>query len=250
MNLKKYRALVIEDENDIRRELIEELNETNEIEVVGEAYSIKTAYQIITSISSDIMFLDIRLLEGSSLDLLLQLKQNNVEFPPVVITTGFRDFEDAKRIHNELNHEVIAILNKPFWKQWEMNKIKIFSYLDKRNGNIHDNHYQEESAIILPEGRQLTSIFPNEIYSVKTGEKRHGKSIIQLLERELLCNLSLSQLMIKLPKYFMQVSRYECINTKQISFYVQQERSLTLKSGYAASVGEYYHSEIIDFMQK
>ncbi len=247
MPLKKYRALVIEDENDIRRELIAELNESGEIEVVGEANSVSSAYQLITRTPADVIFLDIKLIEGSSIDLILQLKQSQVSFPPVVITTGYRDFEDAQRIHNELKDEVLAIMNKPFWKQWAMHKIKIFASLEKRRQKLLVQSHQE-SAIMLPDGRQMIQIFPSEIVSVKTGEKRHGKTFISLADTSFECTLSLAQLIAKLPLYFLQISRYECINSKQISIYKQSDRELTMKTGYKAVVGETYHTDLIEFL--
>lgn len=247
MHLKKYKALVIEDENDIRRELVAELNESGEIEVVGEANSVSSAYRLITGTPADVIFLDIKLIEGSSLDLIYQLKQNQVPCPPLVITTGYRDFEDAKRIHNELKDEVLAIMNKPFWKQWAMHKIKIFASLDKRRQLIPGPVLQE-TAIILPDGKQLIHIFPSEIVSVKTGEKRHGKTIIFLSSTSLDCKLTLAQIIEKLPDYFIQISRYECINSKQITMYKQLDRELIMKPGYKTTVGETYHSDFIKFL--
>jgi DNA-binding LytR/AlgR family response regulator len=247
MHLKKYKALVIEDENDVRKELVAGLNESDEIDVVGEANSVSSAYRLITGTPADVIFLDIKLIEGSSLDLIYHLKQNQISFPPLVITTGYRDFEDAKRIHNEMKDDVLAIMNKPFWKQWAMHKIKIFASLDKRRQLIPGPVLQE-SAITLPDGKQLIHIFPSEIISVKTGEKRHGKTIISLPNTSLDCKLPLAQIIEKLPDYFIQISRYECINSKQISVYRHLDRVLLMKTGYEATVGETYHSELIKFL--
>ncbi|MFZ1704478.1 MAG: response regulator [Saprospiraceae bacterium] len=249
MNLRKYKALVIEDENDIRQDLIDGLNESGEIEVVGEAFSISTAYHLITRTEADIIFLDIQLIEGSSLELLYQLKQNQITFPPVVITTGYQDFDDAKMIHNDLHEEVIIILNKPFWRQWDQNKIKIFAYLEKNRTNKYETVLEDE-VIILPEGRQLTHVIPTDIISVKTGEKRLGKTVVFLNETTISCNLTLAQIMKKLPDYFIQVSRYESINSKQISFYRQTERTITLKCGYTTSIGDMFHNQLLSILKQ
>lgn len=246
MRLKRFRALVIEDENEIRKELISELNDSEEIDVVGEANSISSAYQLITKTPSDVVFLDIQILEGSSIDLILKLKKNQIPFPPIVITTGYKDFEDAKRIHNELNDEVITIMNKPFWKQWPDHKIKIIAALERMR--LRSKSLQTESAILIPDGRQMTYILPSRIVVVKTGEKRLGKSIVLLSEISIECQLTLSQLMEKLPDYFLQVSRFECINTKQISVYKQFDRELFMKSGYKTNVGKTYHSDLVKFL--
>lgn len=247
MHLKKFKALVIEDENDIRRELVAELNESGEIEVVGEANSISTAFRLINTTPADVMFLDIKLIEGSSIDLILQLKQNKISFPPVVITTGYRDFEDAQRIHNELKDEVLTIMNKPFWKQWAMHRIKILANLEKRRQQL-SSLPQKEPAIVLPDGRQTIHIYPADIISVKTGEKRHGQTIIFLADTSFECNLTLVQMTEKLPFYFLRISRYECVNSQQISMYRQSDRELTMKTGYKTIVGETFQTELVQFL--
>ena len=247
MNLKKFKALVIDDENDIRKELIQALNDSEEIEVVGEAHSIDSAYELITSTPSDVIFLDIKLIGGNSLDLILQLKKYRIPLPPVVVTTGFRDFDDAKRIHNELNEEVITIINKPFWKKWPTYKVTILSHLYNRR--IQKNHkYNQDNAIVIPDGRQLIHIHPENIVSIKTGEKRHGKTIIILSNSDINCSLTLVQMMEKLPDYFFQISRYECININQILLYNQTERELTMKSGYKTQTGVAFHPLLIELL--
>lgn len=247
MKFKKYRALVIEDENEIRRELVSELNASHEMQVVGEADGITMAYELIRNTPADVLFLDIKIIEGSSLDLLISLKKNQIPFPPIVITTGFRDFEDAKRIYNELHEEVILIMNKPFWKNWNEHKIKICAYLDNRF-NAKVKNTGSESPIVLPDGRQLLHLFPRDIVAVKTGDKRLGKTKIYLSNHSQDCNLSLVQIMEKLPDYFMQISRYECINTNEISLYKQIERELVLKSGYKAIVGQAFQSNLLEYI--
>ena len=109
-------------------------------------------------------------------------------------------------------------MNKPFWKQWPDYKIKIFAGLERRRLQMLIQN-MEESAITLPEGKQLIQIFPSEIIAVKTGEKRQGNSHILKSDNQLLCSLPLSLVMEKLPGYFIQISRFECINSKQIIMY-------------------------------
>jgi hypothetical protein len=101
-------------------------------------------------------------------------------------------------------------LIQSFWKQWPDYKIKIFAGLERRRLQML-NQNMEESAITLPEGKQLIQIFPSEIIAVKTGEKRQGNSHIFKSDNQLLCSLPLSQVMEKLPKYFF-LSRYPDLN--------------------------------------
>jgi hypothetical protein len=138
-------------------------------------------------------------------------------------------------------------MNKPFWKQWPDHKIKILASLEKRRQQIQ-NHNMTESAITLPEGKQLIQIFPSEIIAVKTGEKRQGNSHIFKSDNQLLCSLPLSQVMEKLPGYFIHISRFECINSKLIVMYKQSDRELIMKTGYNCIVGETYHASLMKFI--
>lgn len=239
----KYKTIVIEDEEGIRKDLVDELINSDEFEVIGEANSISSAYKLITSKQADVIFLDIRIIEGSALHLIKELKDHGIYIPPVVITTAFRDFNDAEIMLNELNDEVIMLLNKPFWKNWAISKIKILTHLERKNRSQSKQitTVEDEHPILIQDQRQMIHILPSEIISVKTGEKRQGRTVLVLTNTSMDCNLTMAQLLEKLPDYFMQISRYEAINIKKVSVYKQSDRELIMKNGYNTFVGPKYH---------
>src|SRR5690606_6444464 len=135
MTFHKLKALVIEDESAIRLGLINALDESPEIEVSGSAETLEEAYELISKSDAQLVFLDINLIGGNAFQLMNQLKRGNIRIPPVVICTGFSEFEYAQRIHNEFNQEVIYILNKPFYGSWKEHQENI---LDAVHSNIQN----------------------------------------------------------------------------------------------------------------
>jgi len=64
------------------------------------------------------LFLDIKIKGGDAFQLLRTLKRKNVDIPPVIVNTGFAEFEYVQKAHNEFGDYVIMILKKPFWEDW------------------------------------------------------------------------------------------------------------------------------------
>ena len=82
------RALVVEDEDDVRQALIEALNESTRFQVVAEAAGVDSACEAFRSTPVDVLFLDIKLAGGDAFQLLRRLKREGHVLPPVVINTG------------------------------------------------------------------------------------------------------------------------------------------------------------------
>jgi len=67
--MKKYRAVIVDDERLARRELAYLLQNHPEIEVAGEAGSVKEAALVVESLRPDLLFLDIQMPRESGFDL-------------------------------------------------------------------------------------------------------------------------------------------------------------------------------------
>jgi two-component system, LytTR family, response regulator len=79
------KALIIDDEKKARETIRNMVNlYCSNLEIVGEAEEIKTAEQLIGSLKPDLVFLDIKMPNGSGFDLLTRL--GNVDFRVIFIT--------------------------------------------------------------------------------------------------------------------------------------------------------------------
>lgn len=250
MSFRKLKTLVVEDETAIRQELVNALNEIIDIEVVGQADSVEEAYHLIKNFEADLLFLDIKLIGGTAFDLLVQLRKESVRIPPVVVNTGFRDFEFAQRIHNEFGQEVIAILKKPFYEDWEKHQADIIETVYNR---IQENRLSGQPAMsskLLPikDGRQLFMVNPDDVVLVRTASKGEGKSKLIFEADAIECQLSLAQLLEKMPPNFLQINRWEAINMNWVKMVDQSNREVHLRNGESLLIGGAFYKTICKYL--
>ena len=81
-------AILVDDETYIRNSVSDKLNAyfNNEIEVVGEAESVKEAVALIEEKKPDLLFLDVQLKDGTSFDILNKIEDKNFD---IIFITGF-----------------------------------------------------------------------------------------------------------------------------------------------------------------
>ncbi len=84
------RALLVDDERLVRRELRELLTEGHpEVEIVGEAASVAEARGALARTGADVVFLDVQMPGGSGFDLLAALREETVPGPRVIFVTAY-----------------------------------------------------------------------------------------------------------------------------------------------------------------
>ena len=251
MSFRKLKALVIEDEAPIRNELVSALHETLEFEVAGSADSVEDGFELVQKEAADVLFMDIQLIGGTAFQLLTHLKRAQVSIPPVVINTGFREFEYAQKIHNDFREEVIYILKKPFWEEWKLHQEKITEALylrmqqERRSGTG-----SSKKMLSIQDGRQSYLVNPVDIIRVKTGAKSQGKTECFLQYQTLGCNLSLTQLMALLSHDFIQVNRFEAINGHWITMIDHTNREVHLRNGDSVLIGNAYYTGLTEWMEE
>jgi len=104
-------ALIVEDikaASDLIKGRVEKLAPS--IGQIDQAYSIKEAYEMVTSNGYDILFLDVQLAEGTSFDLLKKLKEEDRISFEIIFITGQMDSEF---LVNAIKFSAIDFLNKP-----------------------------------------------------------------------------------------------------------------------------------------
>ncbi len=86
---KSYRVVIIEDESKARDELKTLLSDFSELEIVGEADTLSKADEVCKSLRPDLVFCDVMLPGGTSLDWLVSLEK--VDFD-LIFTTSYQEF--------------------------------------------------------------------------------------------------------------------------------------------------------------
>ena len=82
------KVFIADDSKIFRERLKEMLTELTEVEIIGEAEGALETTKRIRKLNPDVVILDIRMPDGSGIDVLKHIKKNNPA-PPVIILTNY-----------------------------------------------------------------------------------------------------------------------------------------------------------------
>lgn len=244
MTLNKLSTLVIEDEDEVRETLIQTLNESLEFTVVGETGFANEAVELIIEHRPDVIFMDIKLRGGEASQVIRKLEGMKVNIPPIIINTGFTEFDYAQSMLNDFGHCVVYILKKPFWNDWQEREAKI---VDAISNFFHDRRHKENLQLqVMPirAGSQTFFIKPEEIRYLNVENKGSGKVSVTTLNTSFELNKSLLKTLQELPQYIFQISRYTAVNLQHLERIDSSERTLYLKCGSYFSIGESFYQKL------
>jgi two-component system LytT family response regulator len=165
--MRRLTALIIDDERLARLNLRKKLSMFSEIEVIGEASGIETGIKAIRDLSPDLLFLDIKLSDGTGFDLLEKAEfKGKVIFQTAYDEYACRAFEInaldylLKPITKERLKKVISNLIHSEYEKNICNILK-FRYDDRimieQKKNIH--FIKVENIIYIKAVREYTSLF-------------------------------------------------------------------------------------------
>lgn len=81
-------VFIADDSLIVREHLVTMLDELTEVEIVGQAETVAEAITAIGKLQPDVVILDIRMPDGSGIDVLLAIKQNE-SAPIVIVLTNY-----------------------------------------------------------------------------------------------------------------------------------------------------------------
>lgn len=160
------RVLIIDDENLSRLTIRTILTENfNNIEICGEADSVQSGYDVICSTNPDLVFLDIKMSDGTGLNLLSRFTELTFD---VIFVTGFDEYAIKAIKLSALDYilkpvnpfEVIEAINKYIRKNSEKT-------VPISNASQYDIVFRNVNAkpkkISLRTGEQILFVDPSEI---------------------------------------------------------------------------------------
>lgn len=200
--MRRLTTLIIDDERLARLNLRKKLNTYSEIEVIGEASNIENGIKAIRDMNPDLLFLDIKLSDGTGFDLL-----NRAEFKgKVIFQTAYDEY--ACRAF-EIN--AIDYLLKPISKE-RLNKVienLINSENEKSIGNIQKFRYDDR--LMIEQKKNIHFIKVENIIWIKA--EREYTSLFEKGGKDYLVLKSIGDWQKKLPdEHFARVHRNSIIN--------------------------------------
>ncbi|WP_162199621.1 LytR/AlgR family response regulator transcription factor [Psychrobacter urativorans] len=231
---------MIEDELLARQELIYLLNDTGQINVIGEAEDIHQALWDINEKQPDAVFLDIELENGNGLDLAKQFS-NMKKRPMIVFVTAYGEYAlDAFEL------DAIDYIVKP------IDKVRLLKAVDKliklismprleSNAEPAPSMSKEKKySITVKENDRIIVINTKDILYIGTENRQ---AYIQTVEKKYTTDTLLYKMMDKLGDDFIQVHRGYIVNIKQIAVlepWFNRTYLIVLKNGAKISVSRTY----------
>ena len=209
--MKRLTSLIIDDERLARVNLRKKLYMFSEIEVIGEANSIESGIRAITDLNPDLLFLDIRLSDGTGFDLL-----NQIEFRGrVIFQTAYDEY--AYRAF-EIN--AIDYLLKPVTKERLRKAIdNIINVTNENNVRISPK-FRYDDRIMIEQSRSIYFIKVENIICIKA--VREYTSIFEKGGKEYVVLKSIGDWQKELPdEHFARIHRNCIVN---FNYIVQSER--------------------------
>lgn len=250
MNSKPIEVLVVEDEPLVLRELVEGLEEDPLIKVCGQAEDVEGAYQAAVTTCPDAIFLDINLGEDDGFGLLHRLKAEGRQIPPVVLNTGYERFEYAQTAFNEFRDVIIHILQKPFFENWESKRRECLDAIIARKENRDETKLLSSLGLFSIRNKNQTFFVTfEEIRYLEVG----GSGTVFVITndgRELRLNRTMSSLLKELPRYILQISRFNAINIQCISSIDHEKHQLFLREQEKPlNIGEGFYSNLMELLK-
>ena len=201
----KYRALIVDDENLARKDLISILEEFKDIESVGEANNIASAKDAIDKLSPNLIFLDIKMPGESGFDLLEFISDNIY----IVFVTAFDEYAIRAFEVNALDY-----LLKPVTKErLELTLEKLEENEEKKREELKDLNFDDQIFLKLNNKYHFLKI--NTLIQI-TSEGDYSK--VQTKNGNTsLTTKSMKEWENRLPvSHFIRIHRSTIINTDEV----------------------------------
>lgn len=224
------RCVIVDDESKAREILVEMLKlYCSNVEVVGQAQNVKTAFEVINEEEPDLVLLDIKMPDGSGFDLLN--KFSNINFKVIFITAHEEYAIKAFRF------SALDYLLKPIDPSDLMSAIEKISATPEDNGineqfdAFKSNYFEEEShgdkRIVLKTQENIYVIYLKDVIRCQS-EKNYTYFYFTNRER-IIVSKTLKEFDDLLSEFkFMRVHRSHLINLKYIDRFEKNDGGMVI----------------------
>jgi two-component system, LytTR family, response regulator len=204
--MRRLTALIIDDERLARLNLRKKLSMFSEIEVIGEASGIETGIKAIRDLNPDLLFLDIKLSDGTGFDLL-----NKAEFKgKVIFQTAYDEYACRAFEINALDY-----LLKPITKERLKHVITNLISSENENNVRNIQRFRYDDRIMIEQKKNIHFIKVENIIYIKA--EREYTTLFEKGGNEYLVLKSIGDWQKELPdEHFARVHRNSIINFNYI----------------------------------
>ncbi|MGB9766088.1 MAG: LytR/AlgR family response regulator transcription factor [Sulfurihydrogenibium sp.] len=206
------RVFVVEDEYISRERIKRFLQSIPDIEIVGEAESKSDAIKKIKELEPDVLILDIKLPDGTGIELAKEVLESGLE-PYIIFATAYGDYAvEAFKVN------AIDYILKPYELSDVENAIsKVKSAESKKNNILNISkliHNENEFLIPVKHLNKIILLKPEDIYYIKA---ELSETIIRTADNEYFSNKKLYEFenLLK-PKGFFKIHKSYIVNLAKI----------------------------------
>lgn len=222
----KYKCLIVDDEKPAHQVLMSHINQCEDLECVGNAFSGKEALAFLQRNEVDILLLDINMPLISGLEFLDMLAVK----PITIITTAYSDFALESYEKDAVDYLMKPISFGKFLKAIE--KAKIFC----KNRKDTTEEVKDNVLRIKEDGMEVLIDVDDILFIESAGN--YIKIFVEHRSKSYFVYGSLISIKTELPDHFIQVHRSFIVNRKQI---VKKELGkITLQANIEIPVGRKY----------
>ncbi len=210
------KTIIVEDSRLARNELKELVKQHPELEIIGEAENVDDAYNLITSLGPDLIFLDINMPGKDGFELLEMLD----DVPITVFTTAFDEYAIKSFEYNTLDYLLKPISTKRFADAVDKVKAKMAApafpapTVHPEPEARHEAPLTENSQIFIKDGEKCWLV---KLSEVQLFEIVGNYTRVYFADNKPLIYKSLNQVEERLPHHiFFRANRQQVINLQYI----------------------------------
>ena len=220
MNIK---TIIVEDSRLARNELKELIKKHPELDIIGEAENVDSAYKMITEERPDLIFLDINMPGKDGFELLEMLD----DVPVTIFTTAFDEYAIKSFEYNALDY-----LLKP------INDRRFADAVEKVKARMDVLKHEEEAVEFLNESSQIF---------IKDGEKCWLVKIGEIFLFEIVGNYTRVYFRDCKPLIYKSLNQVEERLPQQLFFRANRQQVINLQ--YIKSVDNWFNGKLKATMQ-
>lgn len=231
--MKKYKCIIVDDEELARELIATHLNQLPDFEIVAECASAIEASSILKNTEIDLMFLDIEMPVLKGIDFL----KNLIKKPKVIFTTAHREYAIESYELSVVDYLLKPIVFNRFFKAIEkfLDTQVIIGTVSKPEENTH--------IFVQSNKKNIKVLFDDILFieSIKDYIKIHTK------EKRLVIKHGLTAFEKKLDERFIRVHRSYIVNTNKVTAFTKQDIEI---GDLEIPVGDLYKKNAIEKLKQ
>ena len=207
--MKKYKCLIVDDEELARELITTHLNQLPDFEIVAVCASAIEASSVLKTESVDLMFLDIEMpvLKG------IEFLKNLANKPKVIFTTAHREYAIESYELNVVDYLLKPIVFTRFFKAIE-------KFLDIQTVEKPANKKEETTHMFVQSNKKNIKVLFEDILYI---ESIKDYIRIHTLASKLVIKHGISAFEEKLDNRFIRVHRSYIVNSQKVTAYTKQD---------------------------